>query len=113
MSTTSQKPLLFAALSFVITFGLMLFVCANAHIDFFPCERTMKDFARADPFTGEAPLVTQEGTCSLMGHLREPIDGERDKLTGAGWALLLAFCGGIAAMDSVLIYSIMNKKLKA
>lgn len=107
---TKSKASLIASITFVVTTGLMILVCANSHIDFFPCEKTVRDRARADPFTGEARLVTQDGTCSLMGHLREPFDGEKDVLTGAGWAMLAAFCVGIGAADGALIYVVLSRK---
>lgn len=109
---TKQKAALIAGITFVVTTGLMFFVCANAHIDFFPCKETVRDLARADPFTGEAPLVTREETCSLMDHLRtdryDP--AEKSELTGAGWALLFAFCMGIGIADSAVLYAVLAKK---
>jgi hypothetical protein len=107
---TKSKATLIAAISFFVTTGVMVMLCANAHIDFFPCEKTVRDRVHADPFTGEAKLIKQDGTCSLMGHLREGFDGERDELTGAGWAMLAAFCLGIAAADSALIYIVLSRK---
>jgi hypothetical protein len=101
---TQSKALLIAAISFVVTAGFMVMLCANAHIDIFPCKRTMKDFT-----TGT--LKTTESTCSLMGHLNESgIPGEKDELTGAGWAMLVAFCFGIAAADSALLYTVLSRK---
>ena len=112
---TKQKAAIIALASFIVTTGLMFFLCANAHIDFFPCTETVRDRTRADPFTGEAPLVTREGTCSLLGHLRSgEIDPEeKTELTGAGWALLVAFCMGIGIADSALLYTVLSKKAKA
>lgn len=108
-----SKATIIAASTFVLTSGVMVMICANSHIDFFPCEKTERDFANANPLTGEAKLVTKSGTCSLMGHLRDDVGGEKDELTGAGWALLAAFCFGIAAADSALIYTLLNKKKPA
>lgn len=106
-----SKALLIATLTFIGTTGVMVVVCANAHIDFFPCKKTVRDFANADPFTGEAKLKTVDGTCSLMGHLRnDGVGGEKDELTGAGWAMLAAFCLGIAVADSALMYTILSRK---
>lgn len=103
---TQSKAMLIAAISFFVTAGALVFVCANAHIDFFTCKRTMKDFT-----TGQ--LKTTDSTCSLMGHLHESeIPGEKDELTGAGWAMLAAFCLGIAAADSALIYTVLSRKVK-
>jgi hypothetical protein len=108
---TKSKASLVAGISFVVTAGFMVLLCANAHIDFFPCKKTQKDFANPDPFTGESKLKTTDGTCSLMGHLNESgIPGEKDELTGAGWAMLAAFCLGIAAADSALIYVVLSRK---
>lgn len=103
---TKQLAFIIAASSFVVTTGLMFFLCANAHIDFFPCTQTVREGDR---------LVTKDGTCSLMGHLRSgEIDPEeKTELTGAGWALLVAFCMGIGVADSTLLYSVLNKKAKA
>jgi hypothetical protein len=111
MIMNQSKAMLVAAISFVVTAAALVFVCANAHIDFFPCKKTVADLTRADPFTGKPPLRTEDGTCSLMGHLREPgLAGETEELTGAGWAMLAAFCFGIAAADSALIYVVMSRK---
>jgi hypothetical protein len=109
---TNSKATLIAGLSFVFTAGFMVLLCANAHIDFFPCEKTVRERV-GDPFMSEARLVKQDGTCSLMGHLREPIDGEKEELTGVGWAMLAAFCFGIAAADSALIYVLLSRKAQA
>ncbi|MFV8751196.1 hypothetical protein ACNOYE_11690 [Nannocystaceae bacterium ST9] len=108
-----SKASLIASLSAVGVTGLMVLLCANSHIDFFPCKKTVRDFAHADPFTGEAKLVTQDGTCSLMGHLREGIEGEKDELTGTGWALLAAFCIGIGLADAALIYTVLSRAPQA
>jgi hypothetical protein len=107
---TKSKASLIGLSTFVITTAIMIGLCANAHIDFFPCEKTVRDRAHADPFTGEAKLITQDGTCSLMGHLREPFDGEKEVLTGAGWAMLAAFCVSIGAADGALIYVLLSRK---
>ena len=109
---TKQTAAIVALSSFAVTTGLMFFLCANAHIDFFPCTETVRDFAHSDPFTGEAKYVTNEGTCSLMDHLRsgEFDPKEKAELTGAGWALLVAFCMGIGIADSALIYTVLSKK---
>jgi hypothetical protein len=107
---TKSKASLIASISFVVTAGFMVFLCANAHIDFFPCKKTVLDFAHPDPFTGELKLKTEDGTCSLMGHLRDGGQGQKDELTGAGWAMLAAFCLGIAVADSALIYTVLTRK---
>jgi hypothetical protein len=112
---TKQTAAIVALSSLVVTTGLMFFLCANAHIDFFPCTETVRDFSRADPFTGKAPLVTSDGTCSLMDHLRSgEIDPEeKNELTGAGWALLVSFCMSIGVADSALLYVVLSKKANA
>jgi hypothetical protein len=102
---TKQTAAIIAGSSFVVTTGLMFFVCANAHIDFFPCTETIRDFA-------QAKLVTQEGTCSLMDQLNSgKFDPEeKSELTGVGWAMLLSFCMGIGVADSALLYVVLSKK---
>lgn len=106
---TKSKATLIASITFVGTAGALVLLCANAHIDFFPCKKTVRDYANANPITGESKLVTQDGTCSLMGHLRDGVQGEKDELTGAGWAMLAAFCLGIAAADSALMYTVLTR----
>lgn len=103
---TKQLAVIVAVSSFIVTTGLMFFLCANAHIDFFPCTQTVREGER---------LVTKDGTCSLMGHLRSgEIDPEeKTELTGAGWALLVTFCMGIGLADSALIYNVLSKSKKA
>ncbi|MFO7564202.1 MAG: hypothetical protein R6X02_16265 [Enhygromyxa sp.] len=107
-----QIAALIAGSTFVVTTGLMFFICANAHIDFFPCKETVRDFTQTDPATGEARLVTREGTCSLMAHLNSGQFDPKEKaeLTGAGWALLVSFCMGIGLVDSALLYTVLSKK---
>lgn len=106
---TKSKATLIAGITFVVTSGLVALLCANSHIDFFPCKKTVRERS-ADPFSSESRLVTESGTCSLMGHLRPAFDGEKDELTGAGWAMLAAFCFGIGAADAALIYVILARK---
>jgi hypothetical protein len=107
-----SKAMMIAASTFVFTTAAMLFVCANAHIDFFPCKKFERDFTGADPFTASR-VVEREGTCSLMGHLRPAVEGEREELTVVGWALLIAFCTSIAVADSALVYTILTRKKPA
>jgi hypothetical protein len=107
---TKSKATLIAAITFVVTTGFMVLLCANSHIDFFPCKQTVRDRVNADPFTGEARLITRDGTCSLSGHLREGFDGEKDELTEVGWAMLAAFCMGIGLADSALLYVVLTRK---
>jgi hypothetical protein len=110
---TKSTASIIAAATFVLTTGFMVLLCANSHIDFFPCKKTFHDRVRVDPFTGKAPLVTEDGTCSLSGHLRPGLDGEKDELTETGWALLAAFCIGIGVADSALLYVILTRKSSA
>ncbi len=107
----AKQAAIVAGSSFVVTTGLMLFLCANAHIDLFPCKRTVRDHSRLDPSSHEAPLVIREGTCSLTEQLRDdPLDpAAKSELTGVGWALLIGFCVGIGLADSALIYVVLSK----
>jgi hypothetical protein len=109
---TKQTAAVIAGATFVVTTGLMFFVSANAHIDFFPCKETVRDFTRTDPYTGEAAYVNREGTCSFMAHLNSGKFDPKEKaeLTGAGWALLVAFCMGIGVADSAPLYMVLSKK---
>jgi hypothetical protein len=104
-----SKASLIAAISFVGTTGVMVLLCANAHIDFFPCTKTVANYILADA-AGKPKLMTQAGTCSLKDHLTEGVDGEKDELTGVGWAMLAAFCLSIAMADSALMYTILSRK---
>ena len=83
-----------AAITTVVVTGLMFGVCANAHIDFFPCKVKERDTSAGYAY-GEGPIRTKEGTCSFMYHLDPERNGESSRLTGVGWAVLIAFCGGI------------------
>lgn len=87
-----------AVVVFVIVSAGMYALCANAHVDFFPCE--VARASREGLFPSSPPMiVTSEGTCSFMAHLRGTgPDGEYERLTGAGWALLVAFCESIGAV---------------
>lgn len=105
-----SKASLISAITFVSTASVMVMLCANAHIDFFPCKETVRNYAAADSFTGVPKLMTQDSTCSLMDHLRDGVEGEKEELTGAGWAMLAAFCLGIAMADSALMYAILSRK---
>ncbi len=92
-------------IAFVVVSAGMYFVCANAHIDFFPCEISKREFTAM----GEGPLRTESGTCSLMAHNRPDIGGEKERLTGAGWAMLVGFCGGIGLVTG-LVAGVLTKK---
>ena len=94
---------------FAVVTGGMFFLCANAHIDFFPCEITERDRARAMP-GGEGPLVTKDGTCSFMAHNRDERGGEKERLTPVGWALLAAFCGGIGLVSGLAAGALTRKR---
>jgi hypothetical protein len=55
--------------------------------------------------------VKSEGTCSLLGHNRGTgSDGEYDRLNGAGWALLLAFYGGIGLAVGGIVGKLTGKR---
>lgn len=79
------------ALTFVIVAAATYFLCSNAHIDIFPCDRAM---ARRDAIGTR--LEKSSGTCSVLAHNQGTLpDGSYARLTGAGWATLAAFCGGV------------------
>lgn len=79
------------ALTFAVVATAMYWLCGNAHIDIFPC--TGKTMNRgAFGYT----LESTNRSCSLLAHNRgTQADGSYQRLTGAGWAALAAFCGGI------------------
>jgi hypothetical protein len=84
-----------ALIVFLVVSGGMYFVCANSHIDIFPCEIAKREPAMNET-AAEAPLRTTTGMCSLYYHnLGTNSYGEHHRFTITGWALLLAFCGGI------------------
>ncbi len=102
-----NKPVF--AIVFVLVTGAMFGLCANAHIDFFPCEYAERDMAYRG--FGEAPLKKGERGCSFMAHLRGTNgQGEYDKLTPVGWALLVAFCAGIGAVAGAGLGLALKKK---
>jgi hypothetical protein len=94
------------ALGFLVVSGAMFGLCANAHIDFFPCEIT----ERSRTALGEGPLVTTEGTCSFMDHLRDEQAGERERLTPAGWVMLVGFCDGIGLACGVALGMALRRR---
>ena len=78
-------------LTFTVVAAAMYWLCANAHIDIFPCDKATVYRDAMGP-----RLQTSSGTCSLLAHNRgKQSDGSYSRLTGAGWATLVAFCGGI------------------
>jgi hypothetical protein len=91
------------AIAFVVVTGAMFFVCANAHIDFFPCEITERDGM-------DGPTRTREGTCSLLAHNREEIGGEKERLTPVGWAMLAGFCAGVGLVPGVALGMVTRKR---
>jgi len=91
------------AIVFVVVTGAMFFVCANAHIDFFPCEISERDGM-------DGPIRTREGTCSLLAHNREEMHGEKERLTPVGWAMLAAFCGGIGLVAGLVAGAVTRKR---
>jgi hypothetical protein len=102
-----NKPVF--AIVFVLVTGAMFGLCANAHIDFFPCEYAERDMNYRG--LGEAPLTKGERTCSFMAHNRGVgPDGGYEKLTGVGWAVLVAFCAGVGAIAGVGLGMALKKK---
>ena len=98
-----------AAITTVVVTGLMFGLCANAHIDFFPCKIKERDSNYGGGY-GDAPIRTKEGTCSFMYHLTPERDGESERLTGAGWAMLVAFCGGIGVVAGLGAGKVLARK---
>ena len=45
-----------------------------------------------------------------MYHLDEARDGESRRLTGGGWAMLLAFCGGIGVATGFAVGKFAGNK---
>lgn len=101
-----NKPVF--AIVFVLVTGAMFGLCANAHIDFFPCEYAERDLGYRG--LGEAPLKKGTRGCSFMAHLRPGHDGEYEKLTPVGWAVLVAFCAGIGAVVGAGLGAALKKK---
>ncbi len=101
---------LVAAVVFVAVSGGMYMLCANAHIDIFPCERAERSMGAPGSLI-EPPLRKSDGTCSLLAHDRGTNPGgEYQRLNPAGWALLAAFCGGIGLLAGGLIGFLTRKK---
>jgi hypothetical protein len=98
-----------AGITTVVVTGVMFGLCANAHIDFFPCDITERDSSAGYAF-GEGPIRTKDGTCSFMDHPRPERDGESDRLTGADWAMLVAFCGGIGVVTGLGAGKVLARK---
>jgi hypothetical protein len=98
------------AIVFVVVTGGMWFVCDNSHIDFFPCEITRGENDPARP--GAERIVTVEGTCSLMSVTgsKMPGDPRGEEFTPIGWALLVAFCGGIGLAAGVAAGMLARKR---
>ncbi len=91
------------SLTFVVLSGAMYLLCANAHIDIFPCNKAHRDRS-VSTLVGPPPMRTESGTCSLLAHNRGTSpDGEYERLTGGGFALLGAFCVGIGALGGTLL----------
>lgn len=99
-----------ALVVFVVVSGGMYGLCANAHIDFFPCEEAEVQRNFASPLATPT-LVKHESTCSFMAHLRGTgPDGEYERLTGAGWAMLVAFCESIGLVAGGLAGWLARKR---
>ena len=93
-----------ALVVFLVVSGGMYFLCANAHIDIFPCERAMSDYT-----TGG--VTKSSGTCSLLGHQHGTgPDGSYDRLNATGWALLFAFCGTIGLAVGAIAGKLTGKR---
>lgn len=100
-----------ALVVFLVVSGGMYFVCANAHIDIFPCEKAQRPYGSPGTMMGPPPLQKSEGTCSLLAHERGTgPDGEYERLNEAGWALLFAFCGGIGLVAGGLVGWLTRKR---
>lgn len=100
-----------AALVFVVVSAGMYFVCANAHIDIFPCEKAERPINAPASFGSKPQLQKRDGTCSLLAHNRGTgPDGEYEKLNVAGWGMLFAFCAGIGAVAGGLAGFLTRKK---
>ncbi len=99
-----------ALVVFLAVSGGMYFLCANAHIDIFPCEKATRAFGSPGGMF-EPPLQTSEGTCSLLAHERGTDSrGEYERLNEGGWALLFAFCGGIGLVAGGLAGWLTRKR---
>ena len=100
-----------ALVVFLAVSGGMYVVCANAHIDIFPCEKASRELSAPGSLASKPPLRVTEGTCSLLAHQRGTSpDGEYERLTGAGWAMLAAFCGGIGLVAGALVGWLARKR---
>lgn len=100
-----------ALVVFLAVSGGMYFLCGNAHIDIFPCEKATRELNAPGSMASTPPLRTSEGTCSLLAHNRGTSpDGEYERLNGAGWAMLAAFCGGIGLVAGGLAGWLTRKR---
>ena len=98
-----------AGITSVVVTGIMFGLCANAHIDIFPCHLVARDSSSGYAY-GQGPLRRTDGTCSFMDHLRPERDGESERLTAIGWALLVAFCGGIGVTAGLGAGKVLGRK---
>jgi hypothetical protein len=109
---TKNKILLISVVSGVVMTGAVVLVLANSHIDIFPCTETVRE---RDPNTpwAEGRLVSKDGTCSLMDHLRDnQFDpAEKSELTGAGWAMLVSLALGVGIVDGLFLHRVLSRKL--
>lgn len=98
------------ALAFAVVTPAVYGLCGNAHIDIFECRTAELNRALAVP--GFPPSLSKRTkSCSLMAHNRGTnSDGEYERLTGAGWAMLAAFCGGIGLASGVAAGFVFRRK---
>lgn len=88
----------------------MYFVCANSHIDIFPCETAQPARITGD-MRGDPPLQVESGTCSLLAHNRgRGPDGSYEKLTTVGWASLIAMCVAAGALAGGIATVVTRKR---
>lgn len=87
----------------------MYFLCANAHIDIFPCE--IAERARISDALVEPPLQKTSGMCSLLAHNRGvDSDGAYQRLTTVGWAALIGLCVAVGAVAGGIVTVATRKR---
>jgi len=74
-----KKPTIKSAVIAIVLGGALYGLCANAHIDIFPCEITESQYQGS---SGTDRIVTRSGTCSILGTNREPYRNDQGKITG-------------------------------
>ena len=73
-----KKPTIKSAVIAIVLSGALYGVCANSHIDVFPCEVTSSTHNQS--YTQER-ITTTSGTCSILGTNREPYRNDQGKIT--------------------------------